>query len=129
MTNCQRLCWLIPWLFVAACGGSGKAPDAPSAASEPSAKAESKPESTDVTTKSESSKPKTEEVAAPESNEPECKKDKDCTIFADCCTCKAVLAAGKPPVPCDSVCGESRCEVKGKTIDNVACVSGHCKLK
>ena len=128
--NCVlRISFIVPALLLAACGGSGKAPDAPAAAaSEPAAKAETKPEATDVTTKSESSKPKAEETAA-ESAEPECAKDKDCTIFADCCTCKAVLAAGKPPVPCDSVCGESKCEVKGKTIDNVACVAGHCKLK
>ena len=127
--NCFRCTWLlVPALLLSACGGSGKATETPATASEPAAKAESKPESTDVTTKSESSKPKAEE-AAPESSEPECSKDKDCTIFADCCTCKAVLAAGKTPVPCDSICGESKCEVKGKTIDNVACVAGHCKLK
>ncbi len=70
-----------------------------------------------------------QEEAVAESSEPECKKDKDCTIFADCCTCKAVPVAGKPPVPCDAVCGESKCEVKGKTIDNVACVDGRCKVK
>jgi hypothetical protein len=50
-------------------------------------------------------------------------------IFSDCCTCKAVLAVGTPPVPCDAVCGESKCELKGKTQDNIACVEGHCKLK
>ena len=50
-------------------------------------------------------------------------------IFADCCTCNAVPAAAKPPVPCDAVCGESKCEVKGKTQDNVACVNGRCKVK
>ena len=129
--NCiHRFSLIVPALLLAACGGSSKTPDAPATpAGESAAKAEPKPESTDVTTKSETAKPKAQEQAAAESSEPECSKDKDCTIFADCCTCKAVAAAGKPPVPCDSVCGESKCETKGKTIDNVACVAGHCKLK
>ena len=114
--NCFRQIWLVvPALLLVGCGGSGKSSETPAAASEPAAK-------------SESSKPKAEE-AAPESTEPECTKDKDCSIFADCCTCKAYPVAGKLPQPCDAVCGESKCEVKGKTIDNVACVSGRCKVK
>ncbi len=129
MTIHRQFLLALPLLLVAACGGSGKSSETPAAtpAGDTAAKTETtKPESTDVTTKSESAKPKEEAAAEPE---PECKKDKDCMIFSDCCTCKAVLAAGKPPVPCDAVCGESKCEVKGKTQDNVACVEGHCKVK
>jgi hypothetical protein len=131
MTAYRRFLLVIPMLLAAACGGSGKTSETPATtpASDTAAPSEAKTEAPDVTAKSESSKSKVKEVAEPESTEPECTKDKDCTIFADCCTCKAVLAAGKPPVPCDSVCGESKCETKGKTIDNVACVSGRCKLK
>jgi hypothetical protein len=107
-----------------ACGSSSKSTPAPAApAAEPaaaSAEAEQKPEL--------GPKPIAQEEAAPESTEPECKKDKDCIIFSDCCTCKAVPLAGKPPVPCDAVCGESKCEVQGKTQDNVSCVSGRCKV-
>ncbi len=127
--NCFRQIWLVvPALLLVGCGGSGKSSETPAAASEPAAKSEVSPESTAAAAKSESSKPKAEE-AAPESTEPECTKDKDCSIFADCCTCKAYPVAGKLPQPCDAVCGESKCEVKGKTIDNVACVSGRCKVK
>ena len=113
-------------LAAVACGGSSKSTPTPASApaAEPAAEAKAEPKPGDL-----SPKPIAQEEAATESSEPECKKDKDCTIFADCCTCKAVLAAGKPPVPCDAVFGELRCEVKGKTIDDVACVSGHCKLK
>jgi len=125
-----RLCVLsLPLVLATACGGSGKSSESPAAATagDTAAKAEApKLEATDVTPKSESSKPKQE---ATESSGPECKKDKDCMIFSDCCTCKAVLAADKPPVPCEDVCGEFKCEVKGKTADNVACVAGHCKIK
>jgi len=131
MTHSRRFLLAIPLILAAACGGSGKSSETPAAATagDTAAKADTdKLESTDVTPKSESTKPKAEE-AAPESSEPECKKDKDCMIFSDCCTCKAVLAAGKPPVPCDNVCGESKCELKGKTQDNVACVAGRCKVK
>jgi len=128
--NCFRQIWVVvPALLLAACGGSGKASETPAAAGEPAAKSEVSPESTAAATKSESSKPKADEEAAAESTEPECTKDKDCSIFADCCTCKAYPVAGKLPQPCDSVCGESKCEVKGKTMDNVACVSGRCKVK
>jgi len=119
-------------LLAAACGGSGKTSETPTAAAAGDTAATSeaaKPEATDVTAKSESAKPKAEAEAAPESTEPECTKDKDCMIFADCCTCKAVVAAAKPPVPCDAICGESKCETKGKTADNVACVAGRCKVK
>jgi hypothetical protein len=113
-------------LSVVACGGSSKSTPTPASApaAEPAAETKAEPKPGEL-----GPKPIAQEEAATESSEPECKKDKDCTIFADCCTCKAVLAAGKPPVPCDAVCGESKCEVKGKTIDDVACVSGHCKLK
>lgn len=63
--------------------------------------------------------------------EPEavCEKDSDCTIFADCCACRAVSSKAPLPPSCEGICGESKCEVKGKTLDDVACVAGHCKLK
>ncbi len=129
MTTYRQFCLIIPIILASACGGSGKASETPAASGDTAAKTEAaKPESTDVTTKSESAKPKAEAAAA-EDPGPACKKDKDCMIFSDCCTCNAVLAAGKPPVPCDAVCGESKCELKGKTQDNVACVEGHCKVK
>lgn len=126
MSCLRSYCVVVLILSVVACGGSSKStPAAASApAAEPAAETKAEPKPGDLVPK-----PIAQEEAATESSEPECKKDKDCTIFADCCTCKAVLAAGKPPVPCDAVCGESKCEVKGKTIDDVACVSGHCKLK
>ncbi len=116
---------LVVIISAVACGGSSKSTSAPAApAAEPaaaSADPEPKPEL--------GPKPIAQEATESESTEPECQKDKDCIIFSDCCTCKAVPIAGKPPVPCDSVCGESKCELKGKTQDNVACVDGRCKLK
>lgn len=126
--SCLRNCSIVV-LFVSAiaCGGSSKSTPAPASApapETPAAAGESDPKPGDI-----GPKPLAQEEAVAESSEPECKKDKDCTIFADCCTCKAVPVAGKPPVPCDAVCGESKCEVKGKTIDNVACVDGRCKVK
>jgi hypothetical protein len=125
--SCLRSCSVVVLILSAvACGGSSKSTPTPASApaAEPAVETKAEPKPGDL-----GPKPIAQEESATESSEPECKKDKDCTIFADCCTCKAVLAAGKPPVPCDAVCGESKCEVKGKTIDDVACVSGHCKLK
>jgi hypothetical protein len=114
-------------LSFVSCGGSTKAPDAaaqppasPSAAPEPIAAKGEKAEAAPPT-------PAAEAEAAPTG--PECKKDGDCTIFADCCSCKAVPASKPPLVPCDSVCGESKCEVKGITIVNVACDAGRCIIK
>ncbi len=121
--SCLRTCSvLFVIMSLIACGGSNKpapAPPAPAAVEN----------ATEASPAAEVAKPKPQEEAAPESTAPECEKDKDCMIFADCCTCKAVPAAAKPPVPCEAVCGESKCEVKGKTMDNVACVSGRCKVK
>ena len=120
--SCLRTCaGLILVISAIACGGSTKPAPAPTTA--PAADEAPTPPA------AEAAKPAPKEEAAPESTEPECQKDKDCMIFADCCTCKAVPAAAKPPVPCEAVCGESKCEVKGKTMDNVACVSGRCKVK
>jgi hypothetical protein len=125
----------LPWVVVTAlgllaCGGSAKStPSTATAPATESTAAAPSSESKNVSTKSESPKTKAEEESAAESSAPECEKDKDCTIFADCCTCKAIPAAAKLPQPCEAVCGESKCEVKGKTIDNVACVSGRCKVK
>ena len=126
--SCMRTCSILVLILSAvACGGSGKPADAP--ASAPSAESSAAASSDEAKPAPAEAKAKPQEEAAPESTEPECTKDKDCMIFADCCTCKAVPAAAKPPVPCEAVCGESKCEVKGKTMDNVACVSGRCKVK
>jgi hypothetical protein len=114
-------------LSVASCGGSQKAPDS---ATPDSATASAAPEPSAA--KAENAKPASPTPAAeaePTPTGPECKQDGDCTIFADCCSCKAVPAAKPPPVPCDSVCGESKCEVKGITIVNVACDAGRCVIK
>lgn len=114
--------------LLTACGGSQQAPDsAATQAVEPTAK--------EATPNADSEAPKTETAPAskaeaePEPSGPECKKTEDCTIFADCCTCKAVPASKPPLVPCESVCGESKCEVKGMTIANVACENERCVLK
>jgi hypothetical protein len=132
--NCfLRISLVVPALLLAACGGSGKTTESAASvpAGEAAAKGEAKTEAPDVTPKSESPQPKAQEPDAVESSTPECEKDKDCSIFSDCCTCKAIPAAGKLPQPCDAICGsgDSKCEVKGKTIDNVHCVAGRCKLK
>jgi hypothetical protein len=113
-------------LWLVACGGSQKAPDAaaaPSAAVASAAASEPSAAQPEAAPKAKEPEPE----AAPSG--PECKKDDDCTVFADCCSCKAVPQAKPSPVPCDSVCGESKCEVKGITIANVACDSGRCTLK
>lgn len=113
-------------LLASACGGSAKPAPAPAANAtpEPTVAPSDEPKPGDL-----GPKPIAQEEPVSESTAPECRTNKDCTIFADCCTCKGVPLAGKPPVPCDAVCGESKCEVKGKTLDNVACVDGRCKLK
>lgn len=112
--------------FLTSCGGTQKAPEV--TASEPgqpaaSAIAESPNSKTEVAAKA--AEPEADAAAAG----PECKKDDECTIFADCCTCKAVPASKPLLVPCDSVCGESKCEVKEITIANVACDAGRCVIK
>lgn len=108
------------------CGGSQKAPDsaAPSTAPETASSAAQ----TSAPTADESPAAAAPELE-PTPSLPECKKDEDCTIFADCCSCKAVAASKPLLVPCESVCGESKCEVKGMTIANVACDQGRCVLK
>lgn len=111
---------LIAILGLVACGGTPKEPSAPESKPSTTASAEPAKEAKQADVASAAS--------APEPEAP-CEKDADCTVFADCCSCKAVGAKAPPPTPCDSVCGESKCEVKGKTIDNVACVAGVCKLK
>jgi hypothetical protein len=110
-------------LLLSACGGSTKPTSAPSA--DPSAATEASPAPAASATETAAN----EKKAAEPEPEATCEKDSDCTIFADCCSCRAVSAKAPLPASCDSVCGESRCEVKGKTIGDVACVSGHCKLK
>ncbi len=105
------------------CGGPAKESSAPSTdppaspAGCDSAASENPASPTEITT------------AEVEPTAPECSRDSDCTIFADCCTCKAVPAAEPLPTPCDSVCGESPCDVKRKTIDDVYCDGGRCKLR
>jgi hypothetical protein len=110
---------LLAVLCLSACGGSKKEPAAPAIESSATPSASVVADA-----------PKSEATPAP-AKEPEasCEKDSDCTIFADCCSCRAVGSKDPSPVPCDSVCGESRCEVKGKTIADVACVNKICKLK
>ncbi|HEY5956346.1 MAG TPA: hypothetical protein VIV60_07340 [Polyangiaceae bacterium] len=111
---------------VGSCGGSQRAPDS----STPALATAARPTSTERGATSDSAKtPVVESAAEATASGPECKKDDDCTIFADCCSCKAVPAAKPSPVPCESVCGESKCEVKGITIVNVACDAGRCVIK
>jgi hypothetical protein len=130
MTSLRHVALLLSVFALFACGGSQKAPDA--AASQPAATPSTS--ATDEAKPSEAvaaAKPKeTEAASAPKEDDAiGCKKDADCTIFADCCACRAVLASKPPPVPCDAVCGESKCEVKGITIDNVACDADKCVIK
>lgn len=114
--------------LVMACGGSQQAPDsAATQAVEPSASSTVSSAEADATKTEEAPATKAEVEPAPSG--PECKKTEDCTVFADCCTCKAVPASNPPPVPCESICGESKCEVKGMTIANVACENERCVLK
>jgi hypothetical protein len=116
--------------LMSACGGSQKAPEA--SATAPSADTQAQPDVTAPTDTTVAAAATTESAKAPAAETPsgpECKKDDDCTIFADCCSCKAVPAAKPSPVPCESVCGESKCEVKGITIANVACDAGRCVIK
>jgi hypothetical protein len=110
-------------VLLSACGGSTKPTATP--VTEASASTEATPEADS----SKSENPSTDTKPAEPEPEATCEKDSDCTIFADCCSCRAVSAKAPLPPSCDSVCGESKCEVKSKTIDNVACVSGRCKLK
>lgn len=109
-------------LVLSACGGPSKETSVPTAGS-----AEPVPAVADVaTTESKEAAPAEE----PEPTTPECSKDSECTIFADCCTCKAIPTSIPQPDPCDSVCGEAPCQVKGKTIQDVYCSKeGRCKLK
>lgn len=112
--------------LVVACGGSQKAPE--SAAAEPAAaESAAAPESAPPTPEVDATAQGSETEAAPTG--PECSKDDDCTVFTDCCSCKAVASSKPPLTPCESVCGESKCEVKGITIDNVACDAGRCVIK
>src|SRR5512133_404846 len=118
-------------LLLVACGGSSKAPESAAAESTQPTTTEAPTPAQDAP-QSEAGAKTTEtkvEEAAPSG--PECKKTEDCTIFADCCTCKAIPAAKPLPTPCESVCGsgESKCEVKGMTIANVACENERCVLK
>jgi hypothetical protein len=130
MTSLRHVALLLSTLAIFACGGSQKAPDAAASQSatpaSTSASDDAKPKEAEAI-----AKPKEAEAAsAPKEDDAVgCKKDADCTIFADCCACRAVLASKPPPVPCDAVCGESKCEVKGITIDNVACDAGKCVIK
>jgi hypothetical protein len=125
MTSLRPAALLLSALGLAACGGSQKSPDAAAAqaAAAASASTEAKPGATAVDAPAKPAEPNYEAESTG------CKKDGDCTIFADCCSCRAVLASKPPPVPCESVCGESKCEVKGITIDNVVCDAGRCVIK
>lgn len=111
-------------LCVTACGGSSKEPAAPATEASAASNADGQADAPAAAANNDA-------ATATPALEPEatCEKDADCSIFADCCSCRAVGAKAPSPVPCESVCGESKCEVKGKTIDNVACVAGVCKLK
>ncbi len=126
MTLLRSAALLLSALGLLACGGSQKAPDA--AASQPAAadSVSSATEPNAPAAEAPAKKPAEPDYAAESTG---CKKDSDCTIFADCCSCRAVLASKPPPVPCESVCGESKCEVKGITIDNLACDAGRCVIK
>lgn len=105
------------------CGGPGKEASSPNAEPPPSeAAAESNAQVSDAA-------PVVESEAEAEPTTPECSKDSECTIFADCCTCKAVPANKPLPESCESVCGESPCDVRQKTIDDVYCDAGRCKLR
>ena len=111
--------------LISACGSTPQQASAPAASAAPTSEAEPKAVVPEDTAK------QAEKAAAPATPEPEatCTKDADCTIFADCCSCKAVSAKVPLPPSCEGICGESKCEVKGKTLANVSCVAGHCKLK
>lgn len=117
----SKLAALLLASILLACGSP------PKDASGPAAPLSAEPQQPSVESRS------TDTPSAPSKAEPEeaaaCEKDADCTIFADCCSCRAVSAKAPLPPSCDGICGESKCEVKGKTLDNVACVAGHCKLK
>jgi hypothetical protein len=126
MPKRSRIALLLSTLWLVNCGGSQKLPDAAQSQPAPTpsvTQAEPDPAKPEVTAKAK------EPEAETASSGPECSKDADCTIFADCCSCKAVPAAKPSPVPCESVCGESKCEVKGITIVNVACDAGRCVIK
>jgi len=114
--------WFITALLISACGGSPTKPAtiAPESSAGP-----------ETATAPEEAAPKTADAKPEAAPEPEaaCEKDSDCTIFTDCCSCRAVSAKSPLPPSCEGICGESKCEVKGKTLDNVACVTGKCKLK
>jgi hypothetical protein len=114
--------WFVAVLFLSACGGTPKEPAQTPPETDPKSVSEPKAETTE---------PKTEQPKPEAQPEPDatCEKDSDCTIFTDCCTCRAVSQKAPLPPSCEGICGESKCEVKGKTIANVACVSGKCKLK
>ncbi len=129
MTLLRSLGPAIMVLQLAGCGGSQKAPENAQPAAEATPSTEDKVADKEAEAAPESA-PKAKEAepeAAPSG--PECKKDDECTIFADCCSCKAVPASKPSPVPCDAVCGESKCEVKGITIANVACDAGKCVIR
>lgn len=133
MTKRHLVGILVSALLLAACGGSSKAPESAASESAEQAPAAGDSKAQEQTppqaeTGSKASEAKTEPEA---STGPECKKVEDCTIFSDCCTCKAVPASKPSPTPCDSICGsgDSKCEVKGMTIANVACENERCVLK
>jgi hypothetical protein len=122
MISSRARALLVSAFILVACGGSQKVPDA-AAAPPASAATGAEPVAAAV-----------DAPAKPAATEPDvdatgCKKNEDCSIFADCCSCKAVLASKPSLVPCDSVCGESKCEVKQITLANVSCDAGRCVIK
>jgi hypothetical protein len=126
-----KLCYITLALtgVLMACSGSQKAPP-DSAATQASESASASSQAPARAEPSEVPPAKDSKVdVEPAPTGPECKKTEDCTIFADCCSCKAVPASKASPVPCESICGESKCEVKGMTIANVACENERCVLK
>jgi hypothetical protein len=118
----QNTPWFIMVLFFSACGGTPKEPAQTLPETDSKSVSEPKPEAEEP--KAKDSKP--ESQPEPDAT---CEKDSDCTIFTDCCTCRAVSQKSPLPPSCEGICGESKCEVKGKTIADVACISGKCKLK
>ncbi len=128
MISTRSLCVLVPCLSLLACGGSAKQPAPPPTSTE-SATADTENSPAQKSGDDASSSTEQAEPAEAASTTPECQTAKDCTIFSDCCTCKAIPSAQALPNPCEYVCGESKCELKGKTIDDVDCVAGRCTLK
>ena len=56
-----------------------------------------------------------------------CAADKDCKVFTDCCSCKAVLTSDNPG-SCKMLCNAPKCTDWGLTSPKAYCTSGKCMV-